>query len=119
MERVSFFVDGYNFYNGLRRLKVKDADWQKFYWLDFVKFFQHFIGENQVLQKVYYFTAPPVQLDKSNRQSELLEANRAINPSKFEVIKGQFYQKQLICKYAKENTTCTKKSAQTLTLELV
>jgi len=90
-----------NFYNGLRRLKVKDADWQKFYWLDFVKFFQHFIGENQVLQKVYYFTAPPVQLDKSNRQSELLEANRAINPSKFEVIKGQFYQKQLICKLCK------------------
>jgi len=49
MERVSFYVDGFNFYHGLKRLKIADCDWQKFYWLDFVKFFQHFIGENQVL----------------------------------------------------------------------
>jgi len=98
MERVSFFVDGFNFYHALKRLKYSDSDYQKFYWLDFVKFFQHFIGDNQVLQKVYYFTASPLQDDKNNRQSELLEANKALNPSKFEVIKGQFYEKQVRCK---------------------
>ena len=98
MERVSFYVDGFNFYHALKRLKHTDSDWYKFYWLDFVKFFQHFIGSNQVLQKVYYFTATPLQLDKIYRQSNLLEANKALNPSRFEVIKGQFYEKQVRCK---------------------
>jgi uncharacterized LabA/DUF88 family protein len=98
MERVIFYVDGFNFYHGLKRLKQTDRDWQKFYWLDFVKFFNHFIGDNQVLQKVYYFTAPPLLLDKSNRQSKLLEANNLINGNRFEVIKGQFYEKLVTCK---------------------
>jgi len=105
MERVNFYVDGYNFFHGLRRLKQTDADWQKFYWLDFVKFFQHFVGENQVLQKVYYFTAPPLLLEKSNRQSNLFEANKLINGSRFEVIKGQFYEKQVTCKICKNKYT--------------
>ena len=105
MERVNFYVDGFNFYHGLKRLRNSDSDWQKFYWLDFVKFFNLFIGDNQVLQKVYYFTAPPLQLDKSNRQSELLEANNALIPSAFEVVKGQFYEKQVTCKICKGKYT--------------
>jgi len=101
MERVNFYVDGFNFYYGLRRLKASDRDWQKFYWLDFVKLFEHFIGENQVLQKVYYFTAPPFSVSKSNRQTFLFEANMLLNGNRFEVVKGQFYEKQLICPVCK------------------
>ena len=106
MERVNFYVDGHNFYYGLRRLKAYDADWQRFYWLDFVKLFEHFIGENQVLQKVYYFTASPLSPGKSNRQTFLFEANLLLNDSRFEVIKGQFYERQLICPVC--NNTYTK-----------
>ena len=98
MERVTFYVDGYNFYHGIKRLKQTDSEWQKFYWIDIVKFFNLFVGENQTLQKVCYFTAPPLLLEKSNRQSKLLEANSLINGSKFEVIKGQFYEKMVTCK---------------------
>jgi len=105
MERVNFYVDGFNFYSGLKRLKKVDIDWQKFYWLDIVKFFQHFIGDNQVLQKVYYFTAPPLQLDKSDRQSKLFLANRALNESLFDVVKGQFYEKQITCRLCKGTYT--------------
>ena len=97
MERVNFYVDGFNFYYGLKRLKGIDDDWQKFYWLDYIKFFEHFIGNNQVLQKVYYFTAPPLSLQKSNRQTVLFDANLLLNGSRFEVVRGQFYEKQLIC----------------------
>ena len=97
MERVNFYIDGFNFYYGLKRLKKNDVDWQKFYWLDFVKFFEHFLGENQVLQKVYYFTAPPLKVQKSNRQGLLFDANYMLNGKRFEVIKGQFYEKQLVC----------------------
>jgi len=97
MERVNFYVDGYNFYYGLKRLKKNDTDWHKFYWLDFVKFFEHFIGDNQVLQKVFYFTSPPLKIEKSNRQELLFKANSILNGSQFEIIRGQFYKKQIIC----------------------
>jgi len=105
MERVNFYVDGYNFYHGLRRLKYMDSDWQKFYWLDFIKFFNHFIGQNQLLQKVYYFTAPPLQPDKNDRQNKLLEANKALNGNFFEVVRGQFYEKQVKCRLCKGTYT--------------
>jgi len=39
MERVNFFVDGFNFYRGLKRKIKIDSDWQRFYWIDFVKQF--------------------------------------------------------------------------------
>jgi len=113
MERVSFYVDGFNFYHGLKRLKIADSDWQKFYWMDFVKFFQHFIGENQILQKVYYFTAPPLKPHKSNRQSELLEANKALNGNRFEVVKGQFMKNKLYARYASKYILSLKKNGRT------
>jgi hypothetical protein len=78
MERVNFYVDGFNLFYGLRRLKAVDADYQKFYWIDFVKLFENFIGDNQVLQKVYYFTAPPLCIHKSNRQRLLFKANELL-----------------------------------------
>ena len=105
MERVNFYVDGYNFYFGLKQKKKSEKDWQRFYWLNFVRFFELFIGQNQVLQNVYYFTAPPLQPNKSNRQSELLEANKAINGSRFDVVKGQFYEKKITCKVCKSTYT--------------
>ena len=97
MERVNFYVDGFNFYYGLKRLKETDSDWKKFYWMDFVKLFEHFIGEKQVLQKVYYFTATPMSFKQANRQRLLFKANELINENRFEVVKGQFYEKNLIC----------------------
>ena len=97
MERVNFYVDGFNFYYGLKRLKKIDPDWRKFYWLDFVKLFEHFLGNNQVLQKVLYFTAAPLKIQKSKRQELLFKANSLLNSSRFEVVKGQFYTKKLIC----------------------
>jgi len=101
MERVNFYVDGHNFYYGLRRLKETDTDWQKFYWIDFVKLFEHFIGDNQILQKVYYFTAPSLSPYKSNRQTFLLEANSMLNKERFEVVKGQFAERTIICPVCK------------------
>jgi len=97
MERVNFYVDGFNFYYGLKRLKAVDINWKKFYWVDFVKLFEMFIGENQMLQKVYYFTATPLSFKQANRQRLLFKANELVNGNRFEVIKGQFYEKQIIC----------------------
>ena len=98
MERVNFFVDGFNFYHGLKRKIKIDSDWQQFYWIDFVKLFQQFIGNNQSLGKIYYFTAPPPDTDKLMRQRLLFKANSLLNETKFEVIDGKFFPKNVKCK---------------------
>jgi uncharacterized LabA/DUF88 family protein len=104
MERVNFYIDGFNFYYGLKNMKNIDHDWLKFYWLDYVKFFQNFIGENQVLQNVIYFAAsPPFDVAGTNRQSTLFRANKLLNPNRFEIVMGQFYKKSLTCKVCKAN----------------
>ena len=93
MERVIFFVDGFNFFHGLKKNIRIDSDWQKFYWIDFVKLFQQFVGANQSLEKIYYFTAPLPDNGKLNRQRRLFDANSLINGHKFEVIDGSFLEK--------------------------
>lgn len=47
--------------------------WGEFYWLDLVKFCNSFWGEGQELSKVVYFTATPLNPEKSSRQSAFFE----------------------------------------------
>jgi len=98
MEKVIFFVDGFNFYHGLRKSRKTDSDWQKCYWIDFVQLFKQFIAPGQSLEKVYYFTAPPLNSDKFANQRLLFKANAIINPAVFEVIDGKFLTKTVKCK---------------------
>jgi uncharacterized LabA/DUF88 family protein len=97
MERVCVYVDGFNFYYGIKRQKKIDADWQRFYWIDFVKLFNYFLGSNQVLSKVIYFTAHPLNDNKRIRQEALFNANKLLNGDKFEIIKGKYADRQIIC----------------------
>ena len=53
--------------------------------------------ERVYLQKVYYFTASPLSDGKASRQRLLLLANELINEDRFEIIKGQFYKKEITC----------------------
>ena len=46
-KRVTFYVDGFNFYYGLKRKKQVDRSWQRFYWIDVVKLFEQFLGPDQ------------------------------------------------------------------------
>ena len=97
MERVTVYIDGLNFYYGLKRAKAIDPDWKKCYWIDFVKLFELFLGNNQILHKVIYFTTPPNSIKKSNRQRLLLSANQLINGDRFELVKGKFLEKTVTC----------------------
>jgi len=101
MEKVSVYIDGFNFYYGIKRQKQIDTEWNKFYWIDFVKLFANFLGKNQVLSKVVYFTAIPLNKDKSIRQGALLNANKLINNNKFEIIKGKYADRHIICPFCK------------------
>lgn len=99
MDRVTFYIDGFNFYYGLSTSAKTNPVWKKYYWIDLVKLFESFLGENQILEKVIYFTASPIDPEKSSRQSSFLNANKLINGDRFEIIRGKYISKPIICEY--------------------
>lgn len=89
-KRVIVYVDGFNFYYGL-----KNPKWKKYYWLDIVKLFESFIRPDQELVSVKYFSAIPIGANKAKRQNAFFQANRE-NP-KFELILGKYLAKKITC----------------------
>lgn len=96
-KRVTFYIDGFNFYFGLKRTKRINPEWDGLYWIDMVKLCESFLGDNQILEKVIYFTASPLSPQKNSRQSAFLNANKLLNGDKFEIVKGKYIDKQFIC----------------------
>jgi hypothetical protein len=88
MQRVCFYIDGYNFYRGLR-----DKNWARFYWLDMVKFCSQFLRPHQQLVEVNCFSAIPKDKRKQERFDCFLTANR-LNP-KFTLLLGKFMEKTI------------------------
>ena len=99
--RVTFYVDGFNFYYGLRRAAKEDKKWDNAYWINVVKLFEGFLGQDEILEKVIYFTASPLSKEKSIRQSAFLNANKALNGERFEIVRGKYLEKHIICPYCK------------------
>ena len=87
-QRVIVYIDGFNFYYGLR----KNRSWRKYYWLDIVKFFESFMRDNQELVAVKYFSAKPDNEDKRRNQNALFQANK--ENSKFHLILGKYLKKE-------------------------
>jgi len=101
MKRVIFYIDGFNFYYGLRDKCKESREWKAFYWLDFVAFSKQFVADEQELVKVKYFTAAPLNVGKRSRQAALLSANKLLNPAVFEIIRGKYYSKNTSCHLCK------------------
>jgi uncharacterized LabA/DUF88 family protein len=95
--RTIFYIDGFNFYYGLKNKKRINPLWTKYYWIDIVKLCEQFLGPEDTLVKVKYFTAPPLSLGKRIRQSALFKANDIINGDKFELIRGKYIMKPMMC----------------------
>ena len=96
-KRVTFYVDGFNFYFGLKRTKKSEPEWKRYYWINIVKLFESFLGEGQVI----YFTASPLSPQKNSRQSAFLNANKLLNGERFEIVRGKYLEKHIICPYCK------------------
>lgn len=91
MQRVIVYIDGFNFYFGLKH----NAKWKKYYWLDIVKLLESFMRPNQELVAVKYFSAKPDDLEQSLRQNAFFQANKE-NP-KFKLILGKYLKKEITC----------------------
>lgn len=91
-QRVIAYVDGFNFYFGLKARK-----WRKYYWLDYVRFFESQLRSHQELVEVNYFSARPLDKYKADRQDLLFTANN-LNP-KFKLHMGKYLKKDKCCPY--------------------
>ena len=101
MKQTTFYIDGFNFYYGLKRSMTVDKKWGNAYWIDLVKLCSGFIAPDEKLKKVVYFTAKPLGTSKSSRQQAFLNSNKFVNNNTFEVIKGKYLEKHIECPYCK------------------
>ena len=94
-QKVIVYVDGFNFYYGLKAIAARDSKWKKFYWLDVVSFFEKMLSGNQTLVRVNYFSARPNDPVASKKQDLFFSANK-LNP-KFRLILGKYLKKDIKC----------------------
>lgn len=91
-QRVIAYIDGFNFYFGLR----SEPRWKRYYWLDVVKFFDMFMKDNQELVAVKYFSARPYDNAKKLNQNAFFQANKE-NP-RYQLVLGKFLKKEMVCR---------------------
>ena len=91
MERVIVYIDGFNFYFGL-----KTKRWKRYYWLNMQKLAANLLREKQELVATKYFTSrisgPP---DKVKRQSTFIEALETLDD--FQVYYGHYLINTIEC----------------------
>lgn len=90
-QRVIVYIDGFNFYYGLKTEKR----WKQYYWLDVVSFFEKFMRPNQELVAVKYFSARPDNEEQNARQYSFFQANK--ENKKFKLILGKYIRKTIKC----------------------
>ncbi len=95
-QQVIVYVDGFNFYHGLKEKARTDKKWKKFYWLDLVEFFSKMMLPYQELKEVIYFSARPLNQGASDRQNTFFLANKQ-NP-KFRLVLGKYLKKDILCR---------------------
>lgn len=96
-KRVTFYVDGFNFYYGLRDQSALDSSWKKYYWIDLVFFFEQFLKPDEELIEVRYFTARPKNNGKMTRQNLFMEVNKKLHKGKFKIHYGKYQEKHIKC----------------------
>ena len=97
MKKAIFYIDGFNFYYGLKEKSEKFPEWKSYYWIDLVKFCSRFLPDETELIAVKYFTSPPRNGEKRSRQATYFRANSLINGEKFLVINGSYLLKDIDC----------------------
>jgi len=94
-KRVISYIDGFNFYYGLKNAGSK---WKKFYWIDITKFCKSFLKEDEELECVKYFTARPLNnVGKRERQNILMKVNKKLHGDQFKIYYGKYTQKTITC----------------------
>ncbi len=112
MKRVAVYIDGFNFYYGIRSLG------QRYKWLDIQALSQSFIKENEDLVTVKFFTANiNGRNDASDRQSIYLSALDKYC-DKAQIIKG-YFAKARLCNHCKNKSNEEKQTDVNIACEIL
>lgn len=102
MDRVSFFIDGFNVYHSLNITVPDPANpghqkfkYKKFLWLDLQKLAEKFVRGHDTLSDVYYFSAYAFWRHDAVRRHQLFV--RALESTGVKIILGKFKNKQSYC----------------------
>lgn len=103
MQRVIFYVDGFNLYYGMR-----SKLWKRYYWLDIARLAERLLNPCQTLVFARYFTArihPDGRrnADKKERQDAYLEALSVSSSARIHY--GRFLKKKRRCNKCGESWT--------------
>ena len=66
-QRVTFYIDGFNFYYGLRRTKRNEPQWGDYYWIDMVKLCESFLSCD-LKDNMLHHSSKPVLMQKNERR---------------------------------------------------
>ena len=103
VEKVSFFVDGFNLYYSLKEASQRDPQHRCFKWLDLKKYLTQFLRPTEVLQEIFYFSAfYPWKSNhplKANPSKEIRHRvfKQAIEPTGIKTFFGHFQKKTIYC----------------------
>ena len=90
MEKVIFFIDGFNLYHALNNKRF-----YRYKWLDLLSLAEKFISKKDKIEDIYYFTALAIwSPDKVRRHKAFIKAQE-INGTK--IIYGEFKKKDKKC----------------------
>lgn len=91
--KVIIYIDGFNFYRG-----IKSAGWKDCYWLDLDKFAKSLFSkyEDYEIIGIHYFTARPHTEDKRIKQNIWITTNEKLYPH-IEFHFGRFKPEEIIC----------------------
>jgi uncharacterized LabA/DUF88 family protein len=95
MKKVTFFIDGFNIYHA-----IANPQYQKYKWLDFKKFANHFINKFEKIEDVYYFTAlTPWNKEKVKRHNIYIKAQETVG---VKTVYGKFKKKSKKCRICRQ-----------------
>ncbi|MST31629.1 NYN domain-containing protein [Acidimicrobiaceae bacterium USS-CC1] len=69
IERIGFYIDGFNFYHGLRA-----KGWARYRWLDYRALIDRFVRDGQRVELAKYFTTRVTDVESRQRQDRYLQA---------------------------------------------
>jgi len=99
MEKVIFFIDGFNLYHSI----ANERRFNKYKWIDLSKLANNFITKKEHIEEIYYFTAlTPWSPDKTNRQKIFIKAQELKG---IKTVYGEFRRKDRICRLCKKTYT--------------
>ena len=111
-KRVIFFIDGFNVYHSIDDLVSVDSKNTIYKWIDYSKFAQCFVNDDEEIKDIYYFTSLcPWDPNRQKRHQILI---RALKHRNIKIVFGEFkkrrkqynnYRVNVVLKYHEEKKT--------------